>query len=269
MRTAGLVLCAFAACGGSSAAPTKSVVASDGGVDARPRAAITAERVDPPESCQQPLDELKAEVHHEFLARIADSPRAVVRLRTMPAECRGASWWLSAAYILRRWEKPIDVDGVELADPVQALELGLAAGDDLELLGLVAFVSSLGGEPTLPADACDRAGRVRMRRATTYSAMARADGVHYVCAHAALRDGDPARALEELERMEGLAWRPDRELVRARALMALGRVDEARAAITRPRGVSDHSAVAFGITDREGKLLDAEVARLSQRSTSP
>jgi hypothetical protein len=83
----------------------------------------------------------------------------------------------------------------------------------------------------------------------------------YVCAHAALRRGDPAGALAELEHVNRLSWRPDGELLRARALLALGREDEARAAITRPRGVSDHAAVAFGVTRAESDRLDEEVER--------
>jgi hypothetical protein len=252
MRLGWVFVCG-AACGGSAAAPAKRVdvdtVAIDAGVEARPRPVIAAKRVDVPESCHDVLSDLYERVQGRFLyaPSARDTVGAVIELRRVPAECRGAQWYLAAAHLLRRRPKPLEIgDGVELSDPAQALELALAAGDSVQVLAFVAMVSSVGGAPARPADACERA-----------------HGDWYVCAHAALRAGDPARALEALGRRKTLAHLPDQELLAARALMALGRADEAVTAIS--RRVNGHEAVGFGLTHREFKLLEAEADHIRDR----
>jgi hypothetical protein len=181
--------------------------------------------------------------------------RARAAWQAIDPACHGGRWHLQAAQLMRWRSDPLP----GLASPAEALAAGLAQTPDLELLVLVAFTGALGGDPALPADACERA---RSAPPVDGSASESADRVAYVCGHAALAAGEPAAAEGELAGITNQRRYPDLPLRRAQAMQAMGRAADARRMHAAAAAVSDVATRAFGGTDREHGALVAHARSL-------
>ncbi len=175
------------------------------------------------------LELLATEIH---LWRVAANPGphadSVAALwPALPPACRGGTFFLAAAEIasLAGDDHPSTADrAVTVHSPADALAQGLAAEPDhprlLAHLALIADVAPALHAPPLPADACARA----TSRGGTWT-----DYAAYVCALTAIRAGDGAAALAELDRVRDVALFPDLKARRAQALALTGKRREARA----------------------------------------
>jgi hypothetical protein len=167
--------------------------------------------------------------------QVAASPqphrrKAAALWPTLPPACRGGTFYLVAAELVRRAidNKLTTADGAVVLDsPADALARGLAVEPDHpRLLAHLAFADDLvpGQAPPLPAGACVSA-RARGDAWTDYAA--------YVCALAAIHTGDGTAALAEIERVHYAGAFPDLQVRRAQALALTGKRKEARA-LARP-----------------------------------
>ncbi|HUH01660.1 MAG TPA: hypothetical protein VML75_06670 [Kofleriaceae bacterium] len=183
--------------------------------------------------------------------------RAIVAWRETPAPCRDASWHLAAANLLRWGAHDLQADGgVAFAAASDALTAGLHADrGDRDLFVLIAFMSALGGEPELPADACTAVAAAPPVLGPPYES---ADRAAYVCGHAALRAGDHAAAIEHFGSIEMATRYADLPLRQAQAHACTGKTSAARRFARTAAKLEHLRAEIFGAIPREHDLLVSE-----------
>lgn len=189
--------------------------------------------------------------HMENAADGAQSyPATVEAWQAVPERCRTAEWHLFAARILRYRAEPLAAGTTRYPGAEDALAAALALEPHPDVLVMVAFVSALGGQPRLPADACARA------KQTTPAGAPDDERVKYVCAHA----GDDAL----WSQLENLYQFPDLALRKAQALSRAGNKAEAKKLATQAAGLDRANARGFGATDREYDALIRAAQQLAR-----
>jgi hypothetical protein len=191
--------------------------------------------------------------------------RAIVAWRAMPPPCRDASWHLAAAHLLRWGAHDLRADGGgAFAAAADALTAGLHADRaDRDLFVLVAFMSALGSEPDLPADACTAVAAAPPVLGPPYES---ADRAAYVCGHAALRAGDHATAIEHFESIKLSTRYADLPLRQAQAHACTGKSSAARRFARKARKLEHLRAEIFGAVPREHELLVSEAKTRDTRA---
>lgn len=183
--------------------------------------------------------------------------RAIPAWSSMPAPCRDASWHLAAAHLLRWGAHDLRADdGTTFAAASDALSAGLHADrGDRDLFVLIAFMSALGGDPELPADACTAVAAAPPVLGPAYES---ADRAAYVCGHAALRTADYATAIEHFSSIQMASRYADLDLRQSHAHACAGKTSAARRFARKAAKLEHLRAEIFGAVPREHDLLVSE-----------
>jgi hypothetical protein len=254
--TAFLIACALVGCAGASSPRSEPhAPLADAGPAPAPDAAAPPSHAAAPAKPFHPDDDAAcgelATLSSELrMWQVAASPqphwkKASALWPTLPAACRGGTWYLAAAELASRPANAVtSADGaVTVTSPADALARALAAEPDHPaLLAHLAFADDLvpGQAPALPADACTTA---RARGGADF-----ADDIAYVCALAAIRGGDAATALTELDRISSVNEFPDLQARRAQALALSGKSKDARALVKPATAAITNARPRFDLT---------------------
>lgn len=188
----------------------------------------------PPLDCFARHQRLRSKVRGAYAAKdhLRNERDAIAAARATPPACRSGAWYLAVARLLDL-QAELEIPGLALHTPEDALAAALRQPDDVDVLARVAQASALGHPIALPLDACERA------RAVAGSEYEGKDSAHYVCARVAIAAGRGKQAIAELDAVVVPGLLGDFELARAQAATLAGdrvaTVRYARAAIASNR----------------------------------